>query len=108
MTNKINFLNGFKITIGDIPKYEHFTGKFTEKLDLPLLKLIYECDELKDKPEIKAQLKNIVDATDKNGNLKVSHYQAKKCGRFYADKNKSLIPLSKHVKHTIFLFFGVV
>ena len=104
MANKIKFLDGYKISIRDIPKYEHFTGKFKERLDVPLLKLIYESEGLDHKPEIKAQLKNIIDATDKNGVLNVLHYQAKKCGRFYADKNNSLIPQSKYVKHTMFYF----
>jgi len=104
--NKINFLDGYKINISDIPKYEHFTCKFKEKLDLPLLKLIYSSDALNNKPEIKAQLKNVIDATDKNGVLNVKHYQAKNCGRNYADKNLSLIPLSKYVKHTMFYFLG--
>lgn len=41
-----------------------------------------------------------------SGEIKVSHTQAHKCGRFYADKSISLIPLSKYVKHTVMKYLG--
>ena len=101
------FMNGWKIELSNLPKYEEFLKPYTELLDAPLLNLLYDCEELANKPEIRANLKNVIDKIDPNtGVLKVNHYQAKKCGRVYADKNISIIPLSKFVKHTMFQYLG--
>ena len=62
---------------------------------------------MESRPEIKANVKNLIEkVVRKSGELKVKHNQRFKCGRFYADDNISLIPLSKYVKHTIFKYLG--
>eukprot|EP01041_Mallomonas_annulata_P013431 gene13431-28480_t len=93
--------------LSKLPSYDKFKGEFVEKLDSKLLQIIYDCETLKSKPEIKANLKNIIDKIDKkSGELKVKHNQRYNCGRFYADESISLIPLSKYIKHTVFKFLG--
>ena len=62
---------------------------------------------MESRPEIKANLKNLIEKTvRKTGEVKVTHNQRYKCGRFYADGNISLIPLSRYVKHTVFKYLG--
>eukprot|EP01041_Mallomonas_annulata_P014629 gene14629-31130_t len=103
----MQFLSGWKVELSKLPTYDHFKGDGKEKLDYPLLQTIYESDFLQSKPEIKANLKNIIDKIDKKtGILKVKHNQRYKCGRFYADESISLIPLSKYIKHTVFKYMG--
>ena len=107
MNSKIPFLDGWKIELSKLPNYEHFQGNFVEQIDYTLLQFVYDCELLQSKPEIKANLKNIIDSMDKEtGKLKVKHNQRHKCGRFYADGSVSLIPLSKYVKHTVFKYLG--
>lgn len=108
--NKINLpfiTDGWTIELSKIPKYPEFDGEFIESLDYPLLQQIYDSEELMNKPEIKSLLKNILNCIDKNtGELKVVHNQRYKCGRYYADNDISLIPLSKYIKHTAFKYLG--
>ena len=106
-TSKLPFLNGWKIELSKLPNYDHFKGEFVEKLDWKLLNLIYESTFLESRPKIKANLKNLLDNTArKTGEVKVTHNQRYKCGRFYADNSISLIPLSRYVKHTVFKYLG--
>eukprot|EP01041_Mallomonas_annulata_P006861 gene6861-13903_t len=90
----MQFLSGWKVELSKLPTYDHFKGDGKEKLDYPLLQTIYESERLQSKPEIKANLKNIIDKIDKkNGNIK--------------DDSISLIPLSKCIKHnTVFEYMG--
>ena len=105
--SKLPFINGWKIELSKLPNYDHFKGGFTEQLDWHLLKLIYESPFLESRPEIKANVKNLIEKTvRKTGEVKVTHNQRYKCGRFYADDNISLIPLSRYVKHTVFKYLG--
>ena len=105
MNSNLAFLDGWKIELSKLPHYEHFKGEFIEALDYHLLQLIYDSDFLETRPEIKANLKNLLENINKKtGELKVHHNQRFKCGRFYADQSISLIPLSKHIKHTVFKF----
>ena len=105
--SKLSFLNGWKIELSKLPNYDNFKGEFVEKLDWKILNLIYESQFLDSRPEIKANLKNLMEKTSrKTGEVKVKHNQRYKCGRFYADDNTSLIPLSKYVKHTVFKYLG--
>ena len=103
--SRLAFLDGWKIELSKLPKYPHFEGTFKEKISKQLLQLLYDSDELKNKPEIKATLKNVIEAT-KNNTISVNHYQNHKCGRFYCKNSISLIPLSKLVKHTCFKYHG--
>ena len=106
-TSKLPFLDGWKIELSKIPNYDNFKGEFTEPLDWHLLQLLYKSSFFETRPEIKANLKNVIEQTNrKTGELKVSHNQTYKCGRFYADKSISLIPLSRYVKHTVFKYLG--
>ena len=107
MNSPLAFLDGWKIELSRLPNYEHFKGEVVEALDYHLLQLIYDSDFLETRPEIKANLKNLLENINKHtGELKVFHNQRYKCGRFYADESISLIPLSKHIKHTVFKFLG--
>jgi len=99
------FLNGVSISLSQIPKYPEFQGEFKEDVDFTLLSLLSECDELKEKCEILASLKTLMENVN-NNKITVSHYQAKGCGRFYANNKISLIPLSKFIKHTVFSYLG--
>ena len=105
--NTLSFLNGWKVELSKLPEYTHFTGNFTEKADWKLLKIIYESPFLETRPEIKNNVKILMEKTLRSsGEIKVLHTQAHKCGRFYADKSISLIPLSKYVKHTVMKYLG--
>ena len=106
-SSKLPFLTGWKIELSKLPNYENFKGEFTEKLDWHILKLIYESPFMESRPEIKANLKNLIEKTvRKTGEVKVIHNQRYKCGRFYPDDNISLIPMSRYVKHTVFKYLG--
>jgi len=104
--NTLSFMNGWKVELSKLPEYIHFTGDFTEKADWKLLKIIYESPFLETRPEIKNNVKILMEKTLRSGEIKVIHTQAHKCGRFYADKSISLIPLSKYVKHTVMKYLG--
>jgi len=104
--NTLSFMNGWKVELSKLPEYIHFTGDFIEKADWKLLKIIYESPFLETRPEIKNNVKILMEKTLRSGEIKVIHTQAHKCGRFYADKSISLIPLSKYVKHTVMKYLG--
>ena len=105
--SKLPFLTGWKIELSKLPNYDNFKGEFVEKLDWKLLKLIYESQFMESKPEIKANLKNLIEKTlRKTSEVKVKHNQRHKCGRFYPDDQISLIPMSKYIKHTVFEYLG--
>ena len=85
-------MNGWKIELSKLPNYDNFKGEFVEKLDWKILNLICESPFMESRPEIKANLKNLIGNTiRKTGEVKVKHNQRYKCGRFYADDNISLI-----------------
>ena len=106
-SSKLPFIDGWKIELSKLPSYENFTGAFTEKVDWHILKLIHDSQFLESRPEIKANVKNLIDKTVRGtGELKVTHKQRHECGRFYADDSISLIPMSRHVKHTVFKYLG--
>ena len=103
--SRLPFLTGWKIELSKLSIYDHFKGEFIKKSDWHLLKLLYESPFMESRPEIKANLKNLIEKTvRKTGEVKVTHNQRYKCGRFYADGNISLIPLSRYVKHTVFKY----
>jgi phage/plasmid-associated DNA primase len=107
MNTKLSFLDGWKVELSKLPNYERFRGEFIEGLDYHLLQLIHDSEFLESKPEIKANLKNVLESVNKQtGELKVVHDQRFKCGRFYANNSISIIPLSKYVKHTVFKYLG--
>jgi len=95
------------IEISKIPKYPEFEGEAYEELDYNILQLIYDSEDLQNKPEIRANLLSVINSINKRtGILKINCSQRKGCGRFYADESKSLIPLSRSVKHTVFKYLG--
>jgi len=107
INTKLPFLTGWKIELSKLPNYDNFKGEFTEKLDWNILNLAHDSTFLETRPEIKANLKNLIEKTNrKTGEVKVTHNQRYKCGRFYADGSISLIPLSRYVKHTVFKYLG--
>jgi hypothetical protein len=60
MNSNLAFLDGWKIELSKLPNYEHFKGEFVEALDFHLLQLINDSDYLETRPEIKANLQNIL------------------------------------------------
>ena len=101
----MNFLTNWTIDIEKIPKYTNFSGRFTQPLDKQIIGLILKSDNPIFTQETKEELKRcIFDNIQNDGNLTVTHYQAKHLGRFYAKDNKSIIPMLKNIKHTIFHF----
>lgn len=107
MNTTLSFMNGWKVELSKLPEYTYFTGDFIEKADWKLLKLIYDSPFLETRPEIKNNVKSLMEKTLRSsGNIKVNHSQRHGCGRFYADKSISLIPLSKYVKHTVMKYLG--
>jgi len=103
----MNFLNNWAINLEKIPKYTNFNGNFNQQLDKQLCNLILESKNPVFTDEMKIEFKKyVVDNIQNDGVLKVQHYQANKLGRFYAVDNKSIIPISKHIKHTIFKFLN--
>lgn len=103
------FLNGWSIDIEKIPKYTNFNGIFYQQLDTQLCNLILESTNPVFTEQMKTEFKKyVVDNIQNDGILKVKHYQANKLGRFYATDNKSIIPISKHIKHTIFKYLNYV
>jgi phage/plasmid-associated DNA primase len=102
-TKKLNFLNGWTIDTNALPEYKAFTARFDLELSYPILKLCYESDDPVFTPEIKSDLKNVLDKVDKQtGILKVYHEPRYGLGRFYPNNSISPICLSRHVKHTLF------
>jgi hypothetical protein len=103
------FLDGWTIDIEKIPKYTNFNGVFYQQLDTQLCNLILESENPVFTEEMKIDFKKyVVDNIQNDGILKVKHYQANKLGRFYATNKKSIIPISKHIKHTIFKYLNYV
>ena len=59
--SRLPFLTGWKIELSKLSSYDHFKGEFIEKSDWHLLKLIYESPFMESRPEIKANLKNLIE-----------------------------------------------
>jgi hypothetical protein len=96
----MNFLTNWTIDIEKIPKYTNFKGVFHQKLHKQLAKLILKNDNPIFTKEMKEEFHKVFENI-KNGDLKVKHYQAHDLGRFYSKNNISIIPISKHIKHTM-------
>jgi hypothetical protein len=107
---KMNFMkNNWCLELSKIPKYVDFQEDFTQPLDYHLCKLLMESNDKNLTPEMKTDFNNqIINNINKNtGVLKVLHNNTKyKIGRFYGNKNFSIIPQSKYLKHTLFSYLG--
>ena len=103
----MKFLNNWAIEIEKIPKYTNFNGSFKQPLDKQLCNLILESKDTIYTSEMKDGLKTkIVDCISNDGILNVKHYQVNNLGRYYGVDNKSIITVSKHIKHTLFHYLN--
>lgn len=100
----MNFLNGLTINLDKLPKYISFLGKYTIDIDNQAIQFLKNCINSDDpvfKPEIKERIQYIINNIKQNKMI-VEHQQRLDVGRFYPNKNLSLVTLSRHVKHSIF------
>lgn len=103
-TNKLPFMNGSKILIKKIPKYPLFEGEFIENMDITLCKMIIETPDIAPQKNIDGFKTAVYDKLKSNGDLVVKHNQRFGLGRYYPDKNQSLIPHPRTIKHTLFKY----
>ena len=98
-TNKLPFMNGTKILLKKIPKYPLFEGEFIENMDITLCKIILEPPDTAPAVNIDGFQSTVYNNLKPNGDLVVKHNQRFGLGRFYADKNRSLIPHPKNIRY---------
>ena len=104
----IDFLNKFAIVLEKLPTYPEFYNDFSEYVDKQLLMLLSTNEEISstDKEYLSNILKDL--KYDKKSKKHISNVRYHKStglnfGRSYSD-NKSLIPMSKKIKHTVFSY----
>lgn len=103
-SNKLPFLNGTKILLKKIPKYPLFEGEFIQNVDITLCKMLIDTPDIAPVENIDGFKSAVYNHLKPNGDLVVKHNQRHGLGRFYADKNRSLIPHPRSIKHTLFLY----
>jgi putative DNA primase/helicase len=100
---KIDFLDGSKLHLKQIPKYPDFEGGFTENVDYELVKLLANDATIPD--DIRETFKTTIYKNIKlNGDISVKHAQRHGLGRFYPENRQSLIINAKSIKQTLFKF----
>jgi hypothetical protein len=107
-TNKLSFMDGTKVLLKKIPKYPLFEGEFIENMDSTLCKMIIDTPDIAPVENIDGFKTAVYNNLKSNGDLVVIHNQRHGLGRFYADKNRSLIPHPRSIKHTLFTYGGWV
>jgi len=101
------FLDKLTITLKNVPKYPLFQARFIEPTDKYLLQLFMDSKDPKITKEMKTMLDSCILRNIKNNNqLSVFHNQRHGLGRFYPDKDISIIPHAKFIKHTLFKYLG--
>lgn len=105
-TNKLEFMNGVKITMKKIPKYPLFEGAFVEKVDYTLCKMIIDKPDTFDQETVTGFNEAVMKNLRPDGSLVVVHNQRYGLGRYYADNNISFIPHQRRIKHTLFSYDG--
>ena len=103
----IDFLNKFAIVLEKLPTSPEFYNDFSEYVDKQLLMLLSTNEEISstDKEYLSNILKDL--KYDKKSKKHISNVKYHKSaglnfGRSYSD-NKSLIPMSKKIKHTLII-----
>ena len=104
--NKLPFMNGTKVLLKKIPKYPLFEGEFIKNMDITLCKMILDTPDIAPAENIDGFKTAVYNNLKPNGDLVVKHHQRYGLGRFYADKNRSLIPHPRSIKHTLFTYGG--
>jgi hypothetical protein len=102
--NKLTFMDGTKILLKKIPKYPLFEGEFIENMDVTLCKMIIDTPDIAPVENVDGFKTAVYNNLKSNGDLVVIHNQRHGLGRFYADKNRSLIPHPRSIKHTLFTY----
>jgi phage/plasmid-associated DNA primase len=105
-TNKLPFMDGTKVLLKKIPKYPLFEGEFIENMDITLCKMIIDTPDIAPVENVDGFKTAVYNNLKSNGDLVVKHNQRYGLGRFYADKNRSLIPHPRSIKHTLFTYGG--
>ena len=100
------FLNGWKLDLDKIPKYEEFSKTFTERLDKRVICLLLKSDDYH--ACVKRNFKNnILPHIRDDGTYSHKYYQTGKIkiGRYYAS---TITDFPRKFKHTLFHHLGYV
>ena len=106
----MKFLTGLTLNLEKLPKYTAFSGEFILDIGAKNRIILENCSKTSNpvfKQEIKERIETILNHIYKNENkLIVKHHQKFNIGRFYPNESNSLITLSRHAKHTLFLYMN--
>lgn len=100
--------NDWTIQLTAIPEYPEFKKPFNQPLDYFILEMMANSNHPKITPAMKTEIntKLLPNIDMKTGILKSVPYQPYGLGRVYGSGDRSIIPMAKVIKHTVFKYMG--
>jgi hypothetical protein len=104
----IPFLDSATVRLRSLPKYKYFTVPFCYELDYGILHLLYNTEDERITDVMKQLMESLLQGIQiETGKVWIKHKQSHLLGRFYGDE-KSIIPMSRYIKHTVFDYCGII